>query len=574
MMLLEAFLQTRTDRFIAAGRAVIALFALTAIWIDPSQPAGAADVTYALLVGYLAFAGGILLASRRETLWSAEIGLGSHIVDLAVFSTIMFLTEGATSPFFLLFTFSLLSATFRWQWKGALWTAVTVLFLLVAIAVVYRAVAPGQPFEVDRFAIRCAHIVVIGAMLVYFGFRQQRSAEEAARLAAWQPDPAVGADSRSLLAACLDHVANVFAAPRVVLVLQMQADPWASVATWEDGTFHLDRLAAGDIDKMVPEALAEASFMRHASGDMLVADPRGRVSLGRGEQTGSVMAGFGLERVLSVPVRSDYAKGRLFIADKQDFAREELVLASLVALQIGVLLDRVQVIESAQQSAATDERLRLARDLHDGILQTLAGTALQLETIRRLAEQDPASLPARINEMQSWLLDEQREMRGFISKLRPPGPWVRSGLASEHADLPALVRALEQQWGATISLPAEVADVIDSAGMEFHARQILREAVANAVRHGGASDIGLRAELDNSALGLRIADNGKGLPVHGRFDERQCAQGRIGPRSLRERIVSLGGSMVIDSTPAGVTLSITLPLRNTNAADSDRSDRR
>jgi signal transduction histidine kinase len=455
MMLLEAFLQTRTDRFIAAGRAVIALFALAAIWIDPSQPAGAADVTYALLVGYLAFAGGILLASRRETLWSAEIGLGSHIVDLAVFSTIMFLTEGATSPFFLLFTFSLLSATFRWQWKGALWTAVTVLFLLVAIAVVYRAVAPGQPFEVDRFAIRCAHIVVIGAMLVYFGFRQQRSAEEAARLAAWQPDPAVGADSRSLLAACLDHVANVFAAPRVVLVLQMQADPWASVATWEDGTFHLDRLAAGDIDKMVPEALAEASFMRHASGDMLVADPRGRVSLGRGEQTGSVMAGFGLERVLSVPVRSDYAKGRLFIADKQDFAREELVLASLVALQIGVLLDRVQVIESAQQSAATEERLRLARDLHDGILQTLAGTALQLETIRRLAEQDPASLPARINEMQSWLLDEQREMRGFISKLRPPGPWVRSGLASEHADLPALVRALEQQWGATISLPAE-----------------------------------------------------------------------------------------------------------------------
>jgi signal transduction histidine kinase len=98
--------------------------------------------------------------------------------------------------------------------------------------------------------------------------------------------------------------------------------------------------------------------------------------------------------------------------------------------------------------------------------------------------------------------------------------------------------------------------------------------VANAIRHGGASDIGLQAELGDGALSLRIADNGKGLPVHGRFDERQCAQGRIGPRSLRERIVSLGGSMVIDSTPAGVTLSITLPLRNTNAADSDRSDRR
>ncbi len=573
-MLVEGFLQTRTDRFIASARVAIALFALAAIWIDPSQPASAAPFTYGLLTAYLIFAGGLLVASRRETLWSTEIALGSDLVDMAVFSSIMFLTEGATSPFFLLFTFSLLSATFRWQWKGALWTAVAVLALLIAIAAAYRLVAPELPFEVDRFIIRCAHVGVIGAMLVYFGFRQQRSADEAARLAAWHPDPAAGVDSRALLDACLSHVANVFDAPRAVLVLQAQADPGASISVWEHGTFREERLTAAALERLVPETLSDTGFLRRVSGETLVTDARGRLAPWQGEPLDWSLAGFGLDSVLSVPIRSERAKGRLFVADKQHFAREELALASLVALQIGVFLDRVQVIEAARQATAAEERLRLARDLHDGILQTLAGTALQLETIRRLAEQDPSSLPARIAEMQAWLMDEQREMRGFISRLRPVGPWVRSGLTSEHGDLPALVRALEQQWGVTISLTEEAAHLIGSVAMEFHTRQILREAVANAVRHGGATQIAVQAELGDGRLRLAISDNGEGLPVHGRFDEHQCAQDRIGPRSLRERIVSLGGSLVIDSTPAGVTLSIDLPLRNTDAPDSDGPDRR
>lgn len=573
-MLVQSFLEARTDRLIAAGRVVIAAFALGGIWIDRAQTVSATDLVYVILVAYLAFAGALLVASQRERVRSAEIALGSHLVDLAVFATLTFLTEGPSSPFFLLFTFSMLSATLRWRWKGALWTALAVLFLLVVLAAISRWLAPGLPFGTEQVAIRWAHVVVIGAMLVYFGYRQQRAADEAARLASWQPDPAVGADSRSLLAACLAHVANVFSAPRVVLVLQTRSEPQASVSVWENGAFHQDRLPGDPPATIVPEALAEAGFIRRADDDVLVAEGSGRLSLWHGAPMGAVLAGYGLDRVLSVPIRSEHATGRLFIADKQDFAREELTIAWLVAVQIGVLLDRLRVIEDAQQAATMEERLRLARDLHDGILQTLAGTALQLEAIKRLAEQDPASLTARINAMQSWLLNEQREMRGFIGKLRPAGPWVRSALSPEHSSLPGLARALEQQWGVAIELADGAADLIVSADMEFHARQILREAVANAVRHGGASKVKLRAELGGKALRLEISDNGKGLPEHGRFDERQCAQRRIGPRSLRERIASLGGELVVDSAAAGVTLFVELPSRSADVPDSDGTDRR
>ena len=251
--MLEGFLQTRADRFIASGRVAIAAFALAAVWIDRAQPTAAPDLAYLLLVAYLAFSGVMLVASRRERVHSARIALGSHVVDLAVFSSLMFLTEGPTSPFFLLFTFALVSATFRWRWKGALWTTAAVLVLLVAIAAISGGLSPSPPIRLEQFLVRWAHVMVIGAMLVYFGYRQQRAAEEAARLAAWQPDPDVGADSRALFGACLAHVANVFAAPRVVLMLQAQTDPWLSVSTWESGAFHQDRSAVGRLEAIVPE---------------------------------------------------------------------------------------------------------------------------------------------------------------------------------------------------------------------------------------------------------------------------------------------------------------------------------
>ncbi|HUE46030.1 MAG TPA: hypothetical protein VMO81_07260, partial [Aestuariivirgaceae bacterium] len=84
--MLEGFLQTRTDRFIASARVAIAAFSLAAIWIDRSQPAWAPDLAYGILIAYLAFSGVLLVESRRERVHSGEFALASHLVDLAVFS--------------------------------------------------------------------------------------------------------------------------------------------------------------------------------------------------------------------------------------------------------------------------------------------------------------------------------------------------------------------------------------------------------------------------------------------------------------------------------------------------------
>src|SRR4030067_454383 len=75
-----------------------------------------------------------------------------------------------------------------------------------------------------------------------------------------------------------------------------------------------------------------------------------------------------------------------------------------------------------QQAAPMDERIRLARDLHDGVLQSLTGAALQLQTVGRLFAEDPQAARNRLQEIQNLLAEAQRELRFFIQRLTPRPP--------------------------------------------------------------------------------------------------------------------------------------------------------
>src|SRR5262245_26912617 len=128
--------QSRVERLIAAGRAILAASSLFAIWLNPSEPLKHAHVAYTLLALYLVYA--VLLGAW---VWStadslARLRLASHVVDLAAFTVFMYFTEGPTSPFFLYFVFALVCATLRWQWRGTPWTAAASLAAFPAVGAV------------------------------------------------------------------------------------------------------------------------------------------------------------------------------------------------------------------------------------------------------------------------------------------------------------------------------------------------------------------------------------------------------------------------------------------------------
>ncbi|HEX5042486.1 MAG TPA: ATP-binding protein [Candidatus Polarisedimenticolaceae bacterium] len=101
--------------------------------------------------------------------------------------------------------------------------------------------------------------------------------------------------------------------------------------------------------------------------------------------------------------------------------------------------------------------------------------------------------------------------------------------------------------------------VRDGLGREIYL--IVREAVVNAVRHGGARRVAVEARLvDRSRLVLDIADDGRGFPFRGTRSLGELLSGSVGPRSICERVAGLRGLLAVESTPSGSRLKVELPL--------------
>src|SRR5437016_1843173 len=128
----------------------------------------------------------------------------------------------------------------------------------------------------------------------------------------------------------------------------------------------------------------------------------------------ALVSRFAMKAVLSLCVRGESVDGRLFVLDKRRFIADDLVLGEVVGSHLSESLDHLLLTRRLRQAAATEERVRLSRDLHDGVLQSLTGAALKLETAQRLLDEQPAAARQRLAEIQHLIADEQRNLRFFI----------------------------------------------------------------------------------------------------------------------------------------------------------------
>jgi signal transduction histidine kinase len=248
--------------------------------------------------------------------------------------------------------------------------------------------------------------------------------------------------------------------------------------------------------------------------------------------------------------------GRLLVLDRPDFSLDEMMTASLAARQIESGLLRMGEIDALRRAAASEERLRMARDLHDGVLQTLSATAMHLEVIRRAPSDDRLGMAA----LQEWLVKEQRELRQVIERMRNGGSNRSDESDAEETNLDKIVEGVGQRWGIPVELTCSPPKLHLDADTTFQFQQIVREAAANAVRHGGATKLSVTCLARDEWLEIQILDNGKGLERHGAFDAEQCSDLGIGPRNLRDRVGALRGRFRLHSGPDGLQINISLPL--------------
>jgi signal transduction histidine kinase len=334
------------------------------------------------------------------------------------------------------------------------------------------------------------------------------------------------------------------------------------VALWSAGRCELRRVPPDRYSPPVTESLERMPFMCRdvgaADARVLVATPDGlRERRGRPVDDG-LRADFGMRAVLALPLSGDALAGWLFYLDKSLLSTDDIALGTITAREIVRSLSQAEMVAIERQTAVTDERTRLGRDLHDGLLQSLTAVRLQLHQLSRQAATGSANRE-KLQAVEASIAANQRELRRLVEDLRPREEACDTAPAALADDLEELRARVRQEWSleTRASVDSRV-HLPPGLGREVHL--MVHEALVNAARHGGATLADVAIAHDRERLTVTVADNGRGFPFSGRRNAVELECEHAGPVSLRERVLSLNGELVIESSASGARVEMTIPL--------------
>jgi signal transduction histidine kinase len=243
-------------------------------------------------------------------------------------------------------------------------------------------------------------------------------------------------------------------------------------------------------------------------------------------------------------------------------------IAARELVERGVRVE-LELRDRTEALGAEQERLRVARELHDSLAKTVEGLAMTASVLPSRCERDPGAAA----ELARGLAEDARraavEARALMSDLRP---------ATIELPLAQAVReraeGFAQRAEVEIDISCDTDGIPDPSTTGSHELlRILGEALANAVRHGGATHVGVSLGHEGDALVLRVADDGGGLP-DGVDLERLKAAGHYGLAGMHERARSIGGTLELERGAAGsgTVVTVRVPAEGTASADG-RADR-
>lgn len=216
----------------------------------------------------------------------------------------------------------------------------------------------------------------------------------------------------------------------------------------------------------------------------------------------------------------------------------------------------------AEALAVSEERNRLAREMHDTLGHALTMSVVQLEGAQRLAESDPARAAKIIGTVREELRGALAELRRTLTTLRTP---LEAALPLPQA-LAHLAARFEEATRLPVHLtvPAALPDLSAEQRQAFF--RAAQEALTNVQRHAEARQVWLELTADGGQVALGVSDDGIGVQPGGE-------QPGFGLRGLRERAVQLGGTLSLDARPDGGTVvRFALPIMQTAETAGEEGD--
>ena len=215
--------------------------------------------------------------------------------------------------------------------------------------------------------------------------------------------------------------------------------------------------------------------------------------------------------------------------------------------------DEISALNERLMKAQEQERIRIAGELHDGVMQEMLAATMMVGSAKRRVTTNPADAAATMDKVQQKLVQVGSDIRQLSHDLHPP--------ALQEAGLPEAMRSYCEEFSASSGI-AVSCDADDSAhdlsrGAALALFRIVQEALGNAAKHAAAKQIIVRLIRANGNVSLTVSDDGVG------FDRSQLGtSGGLGLIMMRERASQLNGKFEFESAPGrGATTTVTIPFR-------------
>lgn len=523
------------EKLIGYGRLVTVIFAIIAMYLDPTQPRRFQTEAQVILVIYATISVVTLLFPIKQPI-DSPVHIPFHLLDAAFLGSLTFLSNELTSPFFSFLPFTLLSMTIRWGFIGAVGGAIIIEITLLVVGI--PDVLDGES-ELNFLIVRSAYFLVAAIMLAHFGAHRERNQDRLTALANWR-SRFLQKDQSAWMDNICSQAAVILGSKCVVVLWRHQDDARGKSAIWwSDKVTRTDLSSVDGIDQieraMVSGSSGEQGRRLDASENLAIV----RLSAPQVEASLTANSQGYLSSFSSIETR-----GMIWALDPDCRPEDAKLLLGILAKQIGSELERLDLLQELASNIRSEERVRLAQDLHDSVLQDMTATSIKLKT---LSNADALHHP-QLTEIQKIVTDSQRRIRHFVEEQRFP---AAQSPESPVASMLSFMDELATNWSivATFKWNSGKADALSVYLADI--QQLVSEAASNAVRHGKATELAVLGLQRNEVIELEISDNGQGLAD---------TSAPTGSLSIHTRVKSLGGKMEFNSERSGLSMTISLPL--------------
>jgi signal transduction histidine kinase len=558
----------RTERVLATVRLLLSLAALVAVRQALLGAGGLIPLAHRMLMAYAALSFLVFFLARAAPSSLRAAGYPLHVVDVTCVVTFAVLTQESIVPSFVFFAFVLFAAAARWGFVETVTTGVLAVALFVAEAALGWGFLGTEPRTVTSTVLSTWYLLIPTLMLGVIAEHQRAARLErdvlSRVLVGIERAPSLSAGLRLLVEACLVHFA-----PSAVLIA-IERERTGQLYLWH-GARGPHGLTVLPMEELAPEQ--RQTYFAPAPGNVqpwYVWRTRRASLAGRGIVSSSTSFSRRIDSRFAAGLFDRHGATAVLGADSHDagewrarvalidpgrHASDDLRFLRQLVSQVTPALYNQYLVGRVRSRVSAMERARLARELHDGPIQSLVGLEMEIEVLRRQASSSGIA-EASLSQLRDRLRRAVGDVRDLVLQLRPE---VETG-----RDVMRLIAELAGRLRRDVGLNVRLLSTVDELDCRplgcRELSRLVQEALTNVRKHSGARSVVItlsRSELMNRIV---IEDDGRGFGFEGRWSLEQLEASERGPAVIKERVRALGGTLVIDSQPGrGARIEVEWP---------------